>query len=178
VLPHAKRVSVQALLYGLLLPSGNDAAVALAERISGSDRKFARLMNRRARQLGLSCTHYVSSYGLQDGNRSCPADLAALSRLAMREPRIAHIVRHEHANIRFPYLRGKHLDLYSTNPLLRAGYPGTIGLKTGFTDPAGHCLVAIVRRGGHTLGAVLLNSPGTGPQAMQLFDAGFRVLGG
>jgi D-alanyl-D-alanine carboxypeptidase (penicillin-binding protein 5/6) len=175
VLPRDKRVRVETLLYGLLLPSGNDAAVALAERVSGSDRKFARLMNRRARELGLSCTHYVSSYGLQDGNRSCPADLAALARVVMRQPRIARIVRHARVRIRFPFLKGGQLFLHSTNPLYALKYPGTIGLKTGFTDPAGHCLVAIVRRGGRTLGAVLLNSPNTGGQAEQLLNAGFRL---
>ncbi|MEA2352174.1 MAG: hypothetical protein QOG41_2160 [Thermoleophilaceae bacterium] len=178
VLPRGRRVPVSALLYGMLLPSGNDAATALADRISGSDRRFARLMNRRARQLRLSCTHYVSAYGLQEGNRSCPADLAALTRLVMSKPRIAHVVRHEHVNIRFKYLKGKHLDLYSTNPLLRLGYPGTIGLKTGYTDPAGRCFVGVARRDGHTLGAVLLNSADTGGNASRLLDAGFAELRG
>src|SRR5438270_7472439 len=68
VLPLGKNVPINALLYGLMLPSGNDAAVALADRVSGSDEKFAKLMNRRAKQLGLRCTHFVSSYGLQAGN--------------------------------------------------------------------------------------------------------------
>jgi D-alanyl-D-alanine carboxypeptidase len=177
VLPRGKRVPVRTLLYGMLLPSGNDAAVAIADRISGSDRRFAKLMNKRARQLRLSCTHYVSAYGLQDGNRSCPADLAALTRIVMRQKRIATIVRKDHVNIKFKYLKGKHLDLYSTNPLLRAHYPGTIGLKTGYTDPAGRCFVGVARRGGHTLGVVLLNSADTGGHAKRLLDAGFRALG-
>jgi serine-type D-Ala-D-Ala carboxypeptidase (penicillin-binding protein 5/6) len=176
VLPRGRRVAVQTLLYGLMLPSANDAAVALADRMAGTDRKFAQLMNRRARELGLSCTHYVSSYGLQSGNRSCAADLAALTRIVMRQPRIAHIARHRRANVRFPYLKGKHLQLYSTNPLMRLGYRGTIGLKTGYTDPAGHCFVGVVRRGEHTLGVVLLKSVDTGGQAIKLLNAGFRTL--
>jgi len=176
VLPRGRRVSIQTLLYGVLLPSANDAAVALADRMAGTDRDFARLMNERARQLGLSCTHYVSSYGLQAGNRSCAADLAALARVLMRKPRVASIARHRRANVPFRYLKGKHLQLYSTNPLMRLGYRGTIGLKTGFTDPAGHCFVGIVRRGGHTLGVVLLKSVDTGGQAIKLLDAGFRAL--
>jgi serine-type D-Ala-D-Ala carboxypeptidase (penicillin-binding protein 5/6) len=176
VLPRGRRVAVQTLLYGLLLPSANDAAVALADRMAGTDRDFARLMNQRARQLGLSCTHYVSSYGLQAGNRSCAADLAALARVVMRQRRIARIARHRRADVRFPYLKGKHLQLYSTNPLMRLGYKGTIGLKTGFTNPAGHCFVGVVRRGQHTLGVVLLKSVDTGTQAMKLLDAGFRAL--
>jgi D-alanyl-D-alanine carboxypeptidase len=176
VLPRNKRVPIRTLLYGLLLPSGNDAAVALADRVAGSDRKFAKLMNRRAHQLGLSCTHYTSSYGLQEGNRSCPADIASLARIVMRKPRIAHIVRQAHARLWFPWLKGKHLDLYTTNTLLRVGYRGTIGLKTGYTDPAGHCLVAVVRRGRQTLGLVLLHSPDTATQGRRIMDAGFRAL--
>jgi serine-type D-Ala-D-Ala carboxypeptidase (penicillin-binding protein 5/6) len=178
VLPLGKRVPVETLLYGALLPSGNDAAVALADRVGGNERAFVRLMDARARQLGLSCTHFESAYGLQDGNKSCPADLAALARVVMRQPRIATVVRHRRAHIYFPFLKGKHLDLYSTNPLLRLGYRGTIGLKTGYTNPAGHCLVGVVHRGRHTLGVVLLDSLNTGGQAMQLFDAGFRALRG
>jgi D-alanyl-D-alanine carboxypeptidase len=176
VLPRGKRVSVETLLYGALLPSGNDAAVALADRMAGSDRKFARLMNRKARRLELSCTHFVSSYGLQPGNRSCPADLAALARVVLSAPRLAEIVRRRSASPPFPYIQGKHLTLYNTNPLLRMGYRGTIGLKTGTTDEAGHCFVGVVRRGPHTLGVVLLNSPDIGGQAVQLLDAGFRSL--
>jgi serine-type D-Ala-D-Ala carboxypeptidase (penicillin-binding protein 5/6) len=176
VLPRGRRVAVETLLYGLMLPSANDAAVALADRMAGTDRDFARLMNRRASELGLRCTHYVSSYGLQSGNRSCAADLAALARLVMRQPRIAHIARHRRANVKFPYLKGKHLQLYSTNPLMRLGYRGTIGLKTGYTDPAGHCFVGVVRRGGHTLGVVLLKSVDTGGQAIKMLNAGFSAL--
>jgi D-alanyl-D-alanine carboxypeptidase len=176
VLPRGKRVSVETLLYGLLLPSANDAAVALADRMAGTDRKFAELMNRRARELGLSCTHYVSSYGLQSGNKSCAADLASLTRVVMRKPRITEIARHRRANVPFPYLKGKHLQLYSTNPLMRLGYRGTIGLKTGYTFPAGHCFVGVVRRGTRTLGVVLLKSVDTGGQAKKLLDAGFRAV--
>jgi D-alanyl-D-alanine carboxypeptidase len=176
VLPRGKRVSVETLLYGAMLPSGNDAAVAIADRVAGSDRKFARLMNRKAHKLKLSCTHFVSSYGLQPGNESCPADLAALTRLVMSKPRIAEIVRRRTASPHFPFIQGKHLTLYNTNPLLRMGYRGTIGLKTGTTDEAGHCFIAVVRRGGHRLGVVLLNSPDIGGQAVKLLDAGFRSL--
>jgi D-alanyl-D-alanine carboxypeptidase len=176
VLPRGKRVAVETLLYGAMLPSGNDAAVAIADRVAGSDRKFARLMNRKARQLKLSCTHFVSAYGLQPENRSCPADLAALTRKVMSKPRIAEIVRRRNASPPFPFIQGKHLTLFNTNPLLRMGYKGTVGLKTGTTDEAGHCFIAVVRRGGHTLGVVLLNSPDIGGQAVQLLDAGFRSL--
>ena len=177
VLPRGKKVPVEALLYGMLLPSGNDAAVALAEAVSGSDRRFAKLMTRRAEELGLGCTRYVDSYGLRAGNRSCAADLAVLTRLALKQPRIARIVRRAHASIPFP-IKGKRLDVHSTNPLLRAPrYPGIVGLKTGYTERAGHCLIAVAHRHGRTLAAVLLNSPNTRDQARRMLDAGFRASG-
>jgi serine-type D-Ala-D-Ala carboxypeptidase (penicillin-binding protein 5/6) len=174
VLPKGRRVPVEGLLYGMLLPSGNDAAIALAHHIAGSDRRFARLMNREAEQRGLRCSHFVSSYGLQRGNRSCAADLGALARVAMAQPRIARIVRHPSASVRFP-IKGGHLYVNSTNPLLRAGYPGTIGLKTGFTDPAGRCFVAVVRRHGRTFGVVLLHSRNPAKHAQALLKAAFRL---
>ena len=92
------------------------------------------------------------------------------------QPRIARIVRRRSAVLPFPIKGGK-LYLYNHNPLLQTRYPGTIGIKTGFTDAAGRCLVAAVERGGHRLGVVLLHSPDPGGQAKKLFDRGFRALG-
>ena len=83
-------------------------------------------------------------------------------------------MRKAHAIVRFPIKGGK-LYLNNTNPLLRMGYPGTIGLKTGDTDDAGHCLIAVVRRGPLTLGVVLLNSPNTQQQARTLLNRAFRL---
>jgi serine-type D-Ala-D-Ala carboxypeptidase (penicillin-binding protein 5/6) len=174
LLPKGRHVTVKALLYGLLLPSGNDAAIALADHVAHSRPRFVRMMNAKARSLGLSCTHYASPHGLEPGNRSCPADLAALARIVLHKARIAAIVRRPHAVVRFPIKGGK-LWLNNTNPLLRMGYPGTIGLKTGDTDEAGHCLVAIVKRGPLTLGVVLLNSPNPQRQARQLFNRAFKL---
>jgi len=76
VLPRGKRVGVTPLLYGLLLPSGNDAARVLAQNVGGTIPRFVRLMNERARQLGLTCTHFAGPDGYSDANRSCPRDLA------------------------------------------------------------------------------------------------------
>jgi D-alanyl-D-alanine carboxypeptidase len=174
LLPRKKLVPVEALMAGMLLPSGNDAALALAGHVAGNDRAFVRLMNRRARQMGLGCTHFASSDGLSDRNRSCPADLAALTRVAMTKRGIARIVRRRQMKIAFPIKAGR-LWLNSTNPLLRTRYPGTVGLKTGSTDRAGHCFVAVARRGGRMYGVVLLNSPNTERQARKLLDRAFRL---
>src|SRR4051812_40768433 len=174
VLKAHKRVPVEGLLAGMLLPSGNDAALALAGHVAGNDHKFVVIMNRRARDMGLGCTHYESADGIEDGNKSCPADLAALARVAIAKRRIARLTRREQVHVRFPIRTGR-LWLYSTNPLLHMGYPGTIGLKTGSTDAAGHCFVGIARRGSRTFGVVLLHSPNTGGQAKKLLDAAFKL---
>ena len=172
-LPRGRRVPIEALLHGLMLPSGNDAAIALAVHVSGDERDFVTAMNRRARELGLGCTRFVSSHGLESGNRSCAADLAALARLNMDQFRIRRVVRKREAALRFP-IRGGRLFLTSTNPLLRGNYPGAIGLKTGYTVRAGRCLVGVAERGGRRLGVVLLDSPDPGRQARKLLNLGFR----
>ena len=174
VLKRGKRVPAEALLSAALITSANDAAIALAHHIGGSIAGFARLMNERARLLGLGCTRFVSPHGAENGNRSCAADLAALTRLAMAEPRIARIARIPYTQIAAP-VKGKRLYLSTTNPLLAAGYRGTIGLKTGYTSKAGRCLIAVVRRGERTLAAVLLDSPNPGEQAKRLLEKGFRT---
>lgn len=174
LLPRGKRIGVSTMLHGLLLPSGNDAAIALAQRAAGGVGQFVRLMNRRARSMGLACTRFSSPHGLRDaGNHSCTPDLAALGRAVLREPRLARIVRRRSAVLSFPVKGGK-LYLYNSNPLLRSGYRGTTGVKTGYTEAAGRCLVATAKRGGKRLGVVLLDSPDPGRQAQQLLDRGFK----
>jgi D-alanyl-D-alanine carboxypeptidase (penicillin-binding protein 5/6) len=177
VLPKRRKVQLDALLNGLLLVSGNDAAVALAQHTAGSVRGFVRMMNERARQLGLSCTHFTSPHGLQDaGNRSCAVDLATLARADLHLRRIRRIVRRDRAIVKFP-IKGGRLFLYNNNPLMRSGYPGVTGLKTGYTERAGHSIVATARRGKIELGVVLLHAYNIGDQSRKLFDRGFRALG-
>ncbi len=151
-----RRVRAEVLLKGLLISSSNNAAVALAVAGAGSERAWVALMNRRAQLLGLTCTHFADPDGLDRGNRSCPADLAALAMRAMNEPRIRQIARKRYARV-WPG-SGRKLTLYTTNHLLRDRYPGAIGLKTGFTNPAGFCLVAIIHRGTRRIGVVVLGS--------------------
>jgi D-alanyl-D-alanine carboxypeptidase (penicillin-binding protein 5/6) len=178
LLPRGKWIGVNTMLYGLMLPSGNDAAIALAQRAAGgSVKRFVRYMNEKAKQLGLVCTRFSSPSGFEDkDNHSCAADLAAMGRAVLREPRLAHIVGKREAIVPFP-IKGGRLYLYNHNPLLQQGYPGTTGIKTGYTDAAGRCIVATARRGAVKLGVVLLDSPDPGKQAMQLLDRGFRASG-
>jgi D-alanyl-D-alanine carboxypeptidase len=175
VLPKGKWIGVNTMLYGLLLPSGNDAAIALAQRAAKTVPRFVRLMNERAQSMGLLCTRYSTPSGVLDkGNHSCAGDLATEARAILREPRLAKIVGSKSANLPFP-IKGGHLYLYNNNPLLRQNYPGTTGMKTGFTTLAGRCLVATAKRGSVKLGVVLLHSPDPGGQAEALLDAGFAA---
>jgi len=172
-----RRIAVDTMLHGLMLPSGNDAAIAIAQQAAGSVRAFIALMNARARAMGLACTRFSTVSGIRDaGNHSCAPDLAALARAVLREPRLARIVRRRSAVLPFP-IKGRKLYLYNNNPLLRAGYRGTTGVKTGYTEAAGRCLVASVRRGDRRLGVVLLNSRDPGRQAMRLFDRAVTRIG-
>jgi D-alanyl-D-alanine carboxypeptidase len=175
LLPRGKRVRLEALLNGLLIVSGNDAAIALAVHLAGSERRFVALMNQRAKAWGLECTHSASSHGLEDGNRSCARDLAVLTRLAMAEPRIRRIARRRQVDFRFP-IKGHRLYLYGHNPLIRLGYPGAIGLKTGYTNAAGRCFIGVAHRRGRTLAVVLLNSRDPAKHAPKLLDAAFASL--
>ena len=178
LLPQGKRVPLLPLLYGLLLPSGNDAAIALAQHVSGTQARFIGLMNVKAQQLGLRCTHFNSVSGIVDqGNHSCAAELAFIAHLVLTQPLLARIVASRSAILPFPIKGGK-LYLYNNNPLLVTGYPGTDGVKTGFTDASGPCLVAAARRGRTWLGVVLLHSGDTLDQATTLLNAGFAKLHG
>jgi D-alanyl-D-alanine carboxypeptidase len=176
VLPKGKRVQLEALMNGLFLVSGNDAAVALAQHVSGTVPSFVAAMNRRAAEMGLECTRFNTPHGLEDrGNHSCVADLAALARADMHYRRIRRIVRRDEAILKFP-IKGGRLFLYNHNPLVRRHYRGVTGLKTGYTDRAGRTIVATARRGSTELGVVLLRSYDAGGQAERLLDRGFRAL--
>jgi serine-type D-Ala-D-Ala carboxypeptidase (penicillin-binding protein 5/6) len=176
VLPLGKHVRLESMLYGLLLPSGNDAAVALAQHVAGSVGRFVARMNDEAARLGMGCTRYSSASGYLDaGNFSCPADLAVLADVDLQQPRLASIVRTYSAELPFPIKGGK-LFLYNNNPLLIYHYPGLTGLKTGYTLAAGKCLVETAERRGVRLGVVVLHSLDPATQARQLLDRGFQQV--
>jgi serine-type D-Ala-D-Ala carboxypeptidase (penicillin-binding protein 5/6) len=177
VLPRGKRVQLEALLNGLLLVSGNDAAIALAQHSAGTVPDFVRLMNERAAEMGLDCTRFSTPHGLKDeGNHSCAADLAALARADLHLRRIRRVAGRKRAILTFP-IEGGRLFLYSNNPLMRQRYRGVTGLKTGYTERAGRSMVATARRGDVELGVVLLRSYDPATQARKLLDRGFRAMG-
>jgi D-alanyl-D-alanine carboxypeptidase (penicillin-binding protein 5/6) len=173
MLPLGKRVPLEDLLYGLLLPSGNDAAIALAQHVAGNQANFVSMMNSRAKEMGLRCSHFTSVSGLVDqGNYSCADDLAVLAHAVLEQPRLARIVATRSTNFPFP-IKHKKLFLYNNNPLIYMRYPGVDGVKTGYTTLAGSCLVAAAKRGHKWFGVVLLHSPNSGGQAQKLLDAAF-----
>lgn len=183
LLPLYKKVQLETMQYGLLLASGNDAAVALAEHVGGSVEGFVSMMNAQADALGLTCTTFDSPSGFEETrtqreakNRSCATDLAVLARAVLDQPRLARIVATKQAIRPFP-IKGRKLFLSNHNPLLKDGYAGTIGLKTGYTDAAGKTFVGAAQRGGRRLVVVLLNTPDIGRQAEAMLDRGFRALG-
>ena len=175
ILPKKKRVRLETLLNGLMLVSGNDAAVALAEHISGTEKAFVDEMNTRAQEERLACTHFASASGIVDkGNQSCAVDLAAMAKLALDQPRVARIMKRRRAVLPFP-TKGGRIYLYGHNYLIRDGYPGALGVKTGYTDAAGRCFVGAAEQNGRRLIVVLLHSPDPGKQATQLLNRGFSL---
>ncbi len=174
-LPYGKRVELGPLLYGLLLPSGNDAAIALAQHVARTQAHFIALMNATARAMGLGCTHFNTVSGIVDyGNFSCATDLARIAHAILSQSTLARVVGSASAVFPFPIKGGK-LFLYNNNPLLRMAYPGADGVKTGYTQAAGRCLVATAKRGHRWLGVVLLHSDDPPGQAVQLLNLGFHA---
>ncbi len=167
-------VTRRALLYGLILPSGNDAANALAVSVSGSMSAFVAEMNAKAEALGLEDTHFSNPSGLDEGYQTCTAyDLAMLTREAMKYPLFREICACEEAETEFgnpPEMR----TLYNSNKLL-AEYDGCIGVKTGFTDNARRCLVSAAEKDGCTLIAVTLNAPDDWDDHKKLLDYCFEM---
>lgn len=172
--PH-ERVEVWKLLDGLLIFSGNDDAMTLAVASAGTKRAFVKLMNEKARELGLQDSHFSSVSGVIDeGNYSSAWDLAALTRVALQNPRFRKVVRTRVAHV--PWSAPTFEKVYvNKNPLLGT-YRGADGVKTGWTTLAGHCLVASATRSGRTIVAVLLHDANAPTDARRLLNLGFRLL--
>jgi D-alanyl-D-alanine carboxypeptidase (penicillin-binding protein 5/6) len=170
-----ERVQAWKLFYAMLLYSGNDDALQLAIAAGGSKAAFLKEMNDEAQRLGMRDTHYTSPSGVVDeGNYSSAWDLAAVTRMALRDPAFRKIVRRKVIHVK--WAAPTYSKIYVNNNSLLRVYPGANGVKTGFTHKAGWCLVASATRHGHTLIAVVLDSGNMYTDSEKLLDLGFRSL--
>ncbi len=166
--------SVNDLLRAMLVRSANDAAVAVAEAISGSVEAFAEEMNKKAKQIGARDSHFVNPHGLNAPDHYSTAyDLALIARYGLQLPAFASLVRTQTWTLDRPDRRPH--EYVSTNKLL-VKYEGADGVKTGWTVPAGHCLVASATRDGWRLLAVVLKSHDMYRDVGDLLDYGFQTF--
>jgi D-alanyl-D-alanine carboxypeptidase len=166
-----QKLTVEQALEALMIVSANDVAVMLAEAAGGSVPRFARAMDAESRAMGLRGSSWRNPNGLDaPGHRSTAFDLAVLARAVLRDPWLAKVVRKRHAAFVTP--SGRRHTLTSRSRFL-LGYRGAVGVKTGFTDDAGHCLAAAATRDGRTLIAVVLHSPDNAADAGRMLDWGF-----
>ena len=165
------------LLKAIALPSANDACVAVAEHIGGTEQNFVRLMNRKAKKLGLQHTHFVNTTGLpvEHGEHYTSAhDIAVMARkLIQTYPKLL-----EWSSKRVDYIKNKSLRIYTTNNLV-GHYPGADGLKTGWTEKAEYCLAGTAKRGERRLISVVMKTDSEAArveQSSELLDYGFKAF--
>lgn len=168
-----EEMSLQDMLYGMMLQSGNDAATAVAEHVGGSEEGFVLMMNRKAELLGLEQTHFKNPHGLdEDDHYSTANDLAKLTAYALKNPVFRSIVKTEvktapNPNDSWDYKwRNKNKMLHM--------YEGADGVKTGYTKKALRCLVSSATRGGQQLAAVTLNDGDDWNDHRKMLDYGFE----
>ena len=173
-----EKITVEDLMKGISMASGNDATVAMAEYISGSENKFVELMNKKVKELGLKNTVFKNCTGLdEDGHYSSAYDMAIIAReLIIKHPDIFRF-----SSVYEDYLRedtDNKFWLVNTNKLVRF-YEGADGLKTGHTDNAGYCLAATAKRNNLRLIAIVLgegNATTRNNETMELLDYGYKNL--
>lgn len=169
------QVTVNDLLFGLLMRSGNDAAVALANYTAGSVENFANMMNKKAQELGLVNTHFVTPHGLDNPNHYTTAyELAKLADYALKNSVFSTIVKTKYVTIK---INNQPKKLKNTNELLLADVEGVYGVKTGFTGNAGKCLVTSVKRNNMDLIIVVLGADTRKDRAkdtLKLIDYAFK----
>ncbi|MFC1700330.1 D-alanyl-D-alanine carboxypeptidase family protein [Patescibacteria group bacterium] len=167
--------TLEELLYGLMLNSGNDAAYAIAEGVAGDLDTFKKWMNLKAKELNLHDSYFGCPSGLHDGTYSTAVDLVKLSRYAMKNETFREIVNTY--ELEFPYSE-KHNYIYLWNQTnLLTTYPGVGGIKTGYTEEAGLCLVTYAENEGKELTGVVLNSFDRKGDMILMLDFGFQFLG-
>ncbi len=170
-------LSLKELLYGLILHSGNDAAETIASNYTGGRNAFVKAMNDKAKSLGLSNTNFTNPSGLQgDGNQYTTAqDLLIMTKYALQFPEFAEVA--DTVSITIPRTSThKEYDLENETNLLTT-YPGVRGIKTGYTDEAGLCLITYLQYGGHDILAILLNSQNRRSDMINILDYSLKSLG-
>lgn len=159
-LRYGEEITVENLLYGLLLMSGNDAAATLAEHFGGND-AFVAEMNNKVTKIGAKNTQFKDTCGLDDEGFSTAKDLALITAHAMNNPKFAEIVKTPTKTITSTNGRITH-ELKNSNRMLLSDekyyYPNATGVKTGFTTPAGHVLVSSAEKDGHTIIGIILDT--------------------
>lgn len=167
-----EKICLKDLLYGLMLLSGNDAAVAIAMHIGGSVEGFALMMNEKAKAIGAHNTHFVTPNGLHDGEHYTTAyDLALITSHAMRDPVFREIV----STTYYKTATGEVIRTFKNKNKLLWEYEGGNGVKTGYTSQAGKCLVFSAEREGMLLIGVVLNCPNMFETAKSMLDYGFAA---
>ncbi len=164
------------LLAATLLRSANDACHALADHVAGSEARFVSLMNQEALALGMEHTRFANACGHdQSGHYSTARDLALIAEEALREPVFADLVSTVRLDISTK--GGRRVFTVENKNELVGRYPGALGVKTGFTDKAGKCVVALAERNGVRVLLVVLNAPDRWWGATDLLDAAFARAG-
>jgi D-alanyl-D-alanine carboxypeptidase (penicillin-binding protein 5/6) len=170
-----EELTLYELITGALVRSGNDACVAIAEEISGSETDFVRLMNRKAKLLGAQHTHFVNTNGLPHPDHyTCAYDLAVIARYALQNPVFASITRQKETTLHF--LQPETISTVKNTNRLLWNYSYADGVKTGTTTAAGKCLIASATKDGRQLLAVLLNAPDRFGDAERLLEWGFSTM--
>jgi len=172
-LKRGEKLTLEELLYGLMLRSGNDAAVAIAYHVGGSVPGFVHLMNEKAALIGMTHTNFTNPHGLDDSNMhySTAEDMVKLSAYALKNPVFKKIVSTKVKSISW---EGENWDrrLQNKNKLLHL-YKGADGVKTGYTKLAKRCLASSATRDGRQLAVITLNAPDDWNDSMRLMDWGF-----
>lgn len=172
-LKKGEKLTVKELLYGLMLPSGNDAAMALAYYVGGSEERFVEMMNEQAKELNLQNTHFANPHGLDaDGHYTSAYDLAIITAEALKNDTFKEIVSTK--NIRVTGSKENEPRFLSNKNKLLKTLEGCTGVKTGFTDNAGLCFVCSCTRDGMTLISVVLNCGPMFEESAKLLNACFE----
>lgn len=168
------RIKLRELLMGMMMHSGNDATVAVAEHIAGSVPKFVKLMNKKAHELGADDTNFVNANGLPDDNHYTTAhDLARIAAYGYSLPEFESFVSQQ--EVQYDWVKDPTHQLRNENQMLWL-YRGANGVKTGYTEKAGRCLVSAARRDGLQLVAVVLDSVYMWNDSIALLDLGFASV--